>query len=143
MRQHISELLLLKKFFPKNLANFIRMHAIGICEPYHFRNNSWIKHHFQSSPGTCDFITGWSVSLKYFVPCFLGDESQHPTWPHSKHNHKCTQLEPNYLTHFTYFRITKNHWIHPMGMRTRSIYFLSCLIIQLIVNLVKHALEKR
>ena len=90
----VTQLWILKNNFLRTLLLFFISHLLEYVTSYRFRSASSIKHHFQSSPGSYDFITGCPVSLKCFVPCLLGDESQHPTWPHVKHNRNCTQLEP-------------------------------------------------
>src|SRR5215212_3259786 len=61
---------------------------------HYSKKMSSIKHHFQSSPGSYDFMIGCPVSTKCFVPCLLGEELQQPTWPHVKHNRRWTQSEP-------------------------------------------------
>src|SRR5580692_6741306 len=53
-----------------------------------------MKHQPQVSPGSKDFMMGCLVLWKCFVACLFLELSQQPTWPHSRHNRRCTQGSP-------------------------------------------------
>src|SRR5262245_25699331 len=40
-------------------------------------------------------MTGCFVSRKCRVACFLGEESQQPTWPHDLHSRNSTHTDPS------------------------------------------------
>src|SRR5215475_84171 len=40
-------------------------------------------------------MTGCCVSRKCKVACFLGEESQQPTWPHDLHSRNSTHTDPS------------------------------------------------
>src|SRR5947209_18499887 len=37
---------------------------------------------------------GWLVAWKCLVACLFLEESQQPTWPHSRHRRRCTHVSP-------------------------------------------------
>src|SRR5215469_1488046 len=39
-------------------------------------------------------MRGWEAWWKCLVACLFFDESQQPTWPHSRQSRKCTQVSP-------------------------------------------------
>src|SRR5688572_10625070 len=40
-------------------------------------------------------MIGWPVAVACFVACWLGESSQHPTWPHSRQRRRCSQGVPS------------------------------------------------
>lgn len=60
-------------------------------------------------------MTGCFVSLKCFVACKPGDESQHPTWPHTRHMRRATHLEPVF-----------SHSSHPLVLGSTSFAVAKC-----------------
>src|ERR1700744_5470882 len=72
-----------------------------------------------------DRMIGCLVLWKCFVACLFGEESQHPTCPHSMHIRKCTHVPPIFkqssqpLADGFTFRIWFR-WVHSMAAPSLS-----------------------
>src|SRR5580658_9771776 len=64
-----------------------------------------------------DRMMGCLTAWKCFVACLFFDESQQPTWPHSRHMRRCTQRSPSF-----------RHSSQPFGVRGTTLWiWLRCV----------------